>query len=37
MMTCWLPGPDGRLAPRRSRDEPTVLLHEPPERVAWAG
>ena len=36
-MTCWLPGPDGRLVPRRSRDEPTVVAHEPPERVAWAG
>ena len=36
-VTCWLPGPDGRLVPRRSRDEPTVVAHEPLERVAWAG
>lgn len=37
-MSCWLPGPDGRLASRRSRDEPTLEpVDELPERVAWAG
>ena len=38
-MTCWLPGADGRLAPQRSRDEPTLgrVAHEVAERVAWAG
>lgn len=38
-MTCWLPGPDGRLATSRPKEEPTStrVASEMPERVAWAG
>jgi hypothetical protein len=38
-MTCWLPGPDGRLATPRLIEEPTStrVASEMPERVAWAG
>jgi len=38
-MTCWLPGPDGRLAARRAKGEPILEPVTPvaPEPVAWAG
>jgi hypothetical protein len=38
-MTCWLPGPDGRVVAQRSQIEPTParVASEMPERVAWAG
>jgi hypothetical protein len=38
-MTCWLPGPDGRLVARGSKVEPTPARagSDMPERVAWAG
>jgi hypothetical protein len=37
-MTCWLPGPDGRLVTRQSRTEVTAtFVANELERVAWAG
>jgi len=37
--TCWLPGPDGKLSPRRSREAPTLaaMSREDPETEPWAG
>jgi hypothetical protein len=39
VLACWLPGLDGRLAPRRTRDEPTTVGvdGEGLEAMAWAG
>ncbi|MGH9045998.1 MAG: hypothetical protein ACRDVW_01655 [Acidimicrobiales bacterium] len=38
-LPCWLPGPDGRLTPRRSREEPLPerAAGQTPDTMAWAG
>ena len=36
-MTCWLPGPEGRVVARQPEAIPARVADEMPERVAWAG
>jgi hypothetical protein len=38
-MSCWLPGPDGRLTLRQAKEEPALerVVREEPETMAWAG